>query len=152
MLLDARYRYHAEAARRYSRVGPRLGVQCTDALSLTVDYLVLDVDEKNRSELGLTVWYEPERPLAVDGSVRLQLIDGEPSYYTDGFVSWVAPQAGISAGAGVFVGAIGRAKDNGGDIVFLKPSPNVKEVFDLLGLTAIFRFAETREGAVGCFN
>ena len=101
--LDARYRYHAEAARRYSRVGPRLGVQCTDALSLTVDYLVLDVDEKNRSELGLTVWYEPERPLAVDGSVRLQLIDGEPSYYTDGFVSWVAPQAGISAGAGVFV-------------------------------------------------
>ena len=57
-----------------------------------------------------------------------------------------------SAGAGVFVGAIGRAKDNGGDIVFLKPSPNVKEVFDLLGLTAIFRFAETREGAVGCFN
>ena len=56
-----------------------------------------------------------------------------------------------SAGAGVFVGAIGRAKDNGGDIVFLKPSANVKEVFDLLGLSAIFRFAETREDAESCF-
>jgi anti-sigma B factor antagonist len=56
-----------------------------------------------------------------------------------------------SAGAGVFVGAIGRAKENRGDIVFLKPSPNVKEVFDLLGLSAIFQFADTREEAVGCF-
>ncbi|RMG07629.1 MAG: anti-sigma factor antagonist [Planctomycetota bacterium] len=56
-----------------------------------------------------------------------------------------------SAGAGVFVGAIGRAKDNGGDIVFLKPSANVKEVFDLLGLSAIFQFAESREQAESCF-
>ncbi len=56
-----------------------------------------------------------------------------------------------SAGAGVFVGAIGRAKDNNGDIVFLKPSANVKEVFDLLGLSAIFRFAETRAEAEACF-
>lgn len=56
-----------------------------------------------------------------------------------------------SAGAGVFVGAIGRAKDNNGDIVFLKPSANVKEVFDLLGLSAIFRFAETREEAESAF-
>jgi len=56
-----------------------------------------------------------------------------------------------SAGAGVFVGAIGRAKDNGGDIVFLRPSANVKEVFDLLGLSAIFRFAQTREEAESCF-
>lgn len=56
-----------------------------------------------------------------------------------------------SAGAGVFVGAISRAKDNGGDIVFLKPSPQVKEVFDLLGLSAIFQFAETRDEAESCF-
>ena len=56
-----------------------------------------------------------------------------------------------SAGAGVFVGAIGRAKDNGGDIVFLKPSPNVREVFHLLGLSMIFQFASTREEAEACF-
>jgi len=57
-----------------------------------------------------------------------------------------------SAGAGVFVGAIGRAKENGGDIVFLKPSPPVKEVFDLLGLSAIFQFASSRDEAQGCFS
>ncbi len=57
-----------------------------------------------------------------------------------------------SAGAGVFVGAIGTAKDMGGDIVFLNPSARVKEVFDLLGLSAIFQFAETREQAIGCFS
>jgi anti-sigma B factor antagonist len=56
-----------------------------------------------------------------------------------------------SAGCGVFVGAIGQASENRGNIVFLKPSPSVKEVFDLLGLSAIFRFAETREEAIGCF-
>lgn len=56
-----------------------------------------------------------------------------------------------SAGAGVFVGAIGRARDNNGDIVFLRPSASVKEVFDLLGLTAIFRFAESREDAESSF-
>lgn len=56
-----------------------------------------------------------------------------------------------SAGAGVFVGAIGRAKDNGGDIVFLQPSANVKEVFDLLGLSAIFRFATSRPEAEAAF-
>jgi anti-sigma B factor antagonist len=56
-----------------------------------------------------------------------------------------------SAGAGVFVGAIGRARDNRGDIVFLRPSASVKEVFDLLGLTAIFRFADSRDDAESCF-
>jgi len=56
-----------------------------------------------------------------------------------------------SAGAGVFVGAIGEAKDSGGDIVFLRPSPAVKEEFDLLGLSAIFRFADSIQEATACF-
>ena len=53
-----------------------------------------------------------------------------------------------SAGAGVFIGAIGTAQENEGNIVIVKPSPNVKEVFDLLGLSQIFTFAETREAAL----
>jgi len=53
-----------------------------------------------------------------------------------------------SAGAGVFVGAIGDAMDNGGNIVFLKPSSPVQEVFDLLGLSQIFSFAQTIEEAM----
>jgi anti-sigma B factor antagonist len=57
-----------------------------------------------------------------------------------------------SAGAGVFVGAIGTSKENNGDIVFLNPSPNVREVFDLLGLSAIFQFAESEQQAIDCFS
>lgn len=53
-----------------------------------------------------------------------------------------------SAGAGVFIGAIGTAQENDGNIVLLKPSPNVKEVFDLLGLSQIFTFKEDRGEAV----
>ena len=45
-----------------------------------------------------------------------------------------------SAGAGVFIGAIGTAQENEGNIILMKPSPNVKEVFDLLGLSQIFTF------------
>ncbi len=53
-----------------------------------------------------------------------------------------------SAGAGVFIGAIGEAQDHQGNIVLLSPTPNVKEVFDLLGLSQIFSFADSREEAL----
>ena len=53
-----------------------------------------------------------------------------------------------SAGAGVFIGAIGTAQDNEGDIVLVRPSANVKEVFDLLGLSQIFTFKDTSEEAL----
>ena len=56
-----------------------------------------------------------------------------------------------SAGAGVFIGAIGTAKENGGNIILMSPTPNVKEVFDLLGLTQIFSFADNPEAAARCF-
>ena len=52
-----------------------------------------------------------------------------------------------SAGAGVFIGAIGTAQENDGNIILIKPSANVKEVFDLLGLSQIFTFKDTREDA-----
>ena len=57
-----------------------------------------------------------------------------------------------SAGAGVFIGAISRAQENSGNIVLMTPSTNVKEVFDLLGLSQIFSFAETMEAAVKMFE
>ncbi|OGL46919.1 MAG: hypothetical protein A2W05_10445 [Candidatus Schekmanbacteria bacterium RBG_16_38_10] len=53
-----------------------------------------------------------------------------------------------SAGAGVFIGAIGTIQENDGNIILLKPSPNVREVFDLLGLSQIFTFADTKESAL----
>lgn len=53
-----------------------------------------------------------------------------------------------SAGAGVFIGAVGKAQENEGNIVLMKPTPNVKEVFDLLGLSQIFTFKNSREEAI----
>jgi anti-sigma B factor antagonist len=57
-----------------------------------------------------------------------------------------------SAGAGVFIGAIGTARDFGGDIILLKPTMNVREVFDLLGLSTIFNIVESEEEALQCFE
>lgn len=56
-----------------------------------------------------------------------------------------------SAGAGVFIGAIGTAQENGGNIILMNPTPNVKEVFDLLGLSQLFQFAETTDAAKKLF-
>jgi len=53
-----------------------------------------------------------------------------------------------SAGAGVFIGALDKLRENDGNLVLVRPNPNVKEVFDLLGLTQIFLFKNTREEAV----
>lgn len=52
-----------------------------------------------------------------------------------------------SAGAGVFIGALGKAREGKGDIVFLTPSVPVQEVLDLLGLSQIFHIAPTLEQA-----
>lgn len=57
-----------------------------------------------------------------------------------------------SAGAGVFIGNIGKAQDQGGNIVLLNPSANVKEVFELLGLTQIFTLVDSQENALAQFN
>ncbi len=56
-----------------------------------------------------------------------------------------------SAGAGVFIGAIGTAQENQGNIVLMKPTQNVMEVFDLLGLSQLFSFAEDVPSAVKMF-
>jgi anti-sigma B factor antagonist len=53
-----------------------------------------------------------------------------------------------SAGAGLFVGAAAKAREKGGDIVFLDPQPQVREVFEMLGLAQIFEIAEDRETAL----
>ncbi len=57
-----------------------------------------------------------------------------------------------SAGAGVFIGALGKARDHQGDLVLLTPSPAVQEVLDLLGLCQIFRIAKTLDEAQTFFS
>lgn len=53
-----------------------------------------------------------------------------------------------SAGAGVFIGALTTAQEHGGEIVLLAPTQPVREVFDLLGLSQIFKIADALHEAV----
>lgn len=53
-----------------------------------------------------------------------------------------------SAGAGVFIGTLSSAHERGGDIVLMNPTEPVQEVFDMLGLSQVFKFASTNEEAM----
>lgn len=57
-----------------------------------------------------------------------------------------------SAGAGVFIGALSSAKEQGGEIVLMNPTQPVREVFDLLGLSQIFKFAANVQQGVQLAN
>ena len=57
-----------------------------------------------------------------------------------------------SAGAGVFIGAYGNARDHGGDIVLVNPTEGVLRIFELLGITQLFTIADTIERAVNSFS
>lgn len=57
-----------------------------------------------------------------------------------------------SAGCGVFIGALGTAMENGGNIVPAAPSENVREVFDLLGLGQVLSIVDSVAEAVNVIN
>jgi len=57
-----------------------------------------------------------------------------------------------SAGAGVFIGAQSKAEEMGGSIVLMNPHPSVKEIFDILGLSTIFKFVKSFDDAVKFFR
>jgi len=56
-----------------------------------------------------------------------------------------------SAGAGVFIGALSEAHEHKGNIVLMNPTANVREVFDLRGLTQIFQVVDDRPAALAVF-
>ncbi|MBI4569271.1 MAG: STAS domain-containing protein, partial [Planctomycetes bacterium] len=56
-----------------------------------------------------------------------------------------------SAGAGVFIWAIGESQDNRGNVVLMRPTPPVKEVFDLLGLSEMFEIKESLQESLKVF-
>lgn len=56
-----------------------------------------------------------------------------------------------SAGAGVFIGAVGSCQDNDGNVVLVQPSQEVREIFELLGVMQVFPVAENRGQAMDLF-
>ncbi|MBK9975515.1 MAG: STAS domain-containing protein [Planctomycetes bacterium] len=65
-----------------------------------------------------------------EGKVRLAVDLGSVEYIS-------------SAGAGVFIGTLSASHERGGDIVLMNPTEPVREVFDMLGLSQVFKFAQT---------
>ena len=57
-----------------------------------------------------------------------------------------------SAGAGVFIGAVGTCQDNDGNVVLVQPSQEVKEIFEMLGVFQIFPVVQDRESAMEVFD
>jgi len=70
-----------------------------------------------------------------EGRVRLAVDLGNVEYIS-------------SAGAGVFIGTLTSGRAKGGDIVLMNPTSSVREVFDMLGLSQVFKFAYTPQEAV----
>jgi len=61
-------------------------------------------------------------------------------------------QVNSSAGAGVFIGALGICQENDGNVALIRPNPAVREMFDLLGVFHIFLIASSPEEALLVLN
>jgi anti-anti-sigma factor len=57
-----------------------------------------------------------------------------------------------SAGFGCFIGSVDTASKNGGDIIFAATPPEIQDVFKILGLTKILRFADDTQAALAQFG
>lgn len=92
----------------------------------------------------------------LDAHTFEQLDEAIGDLYDQGVFKIVADLAGVeyisSAGAGVFIGSLATAQESGGDIVLVNPTPNVQEVFDLLGLSQIFKILANMEEAQAALN
>jgi anti-sigma B factor antagonist len=53
-----------------------------------------------------------------------------------------------SAGFGCFISSIDTAMKHNGDIIFTGTPAEIKEIFDILGLSKILRFTDRRDEAV----
>ena len=57
-----------------------------------------------------------------------------------------------SAGFGCFIGSLDTALKNNGDIIFAATPPEIQDVFNILGLSKILRFAENADAALALFK
>jgi anti-sigma B factor antagonist len=56
-----------------------------------------------------------------------------------------------SAGAGVFIGAASTCQDHKGKIVLVRPTSEVQEIFELLGVSQLFPTVKDRDQALARF-
>lgn len=56
-----------------------------------------------------------------------------------------------SAGAGVFIGAASTCQEHSGNIVLVRPTPEVEEIFELLGVDQLFPMVKEKGEALALF-
>jgi anti-anti-sigma factor len=87
----------------------------------------------------------------VDAHTFDQLESSLDALFQKNVFSLVVDMAGVryasSAGIGVFIGALAKARQEKGDLVLMNISPEVLEVFDILGLTPMFFIAPDIDAA-----
>ena len=57
-----------------------------------------------------------------------------------------------SAGFGCFISSLDTAMKNNGDLVFASTPPEIQDVFNILGLSKILRFADDAPAALAMFK
>jgi anti-anti-sigma factor len=57
-----------------------------------------------------------------------------------------------SAGFGCFISSLDTAMKNNGDLVFASTPSEIQDVFNILGLSKILRFAENADAALALFK
>ena len=104
---------------------------------------------RNEENNGGVVYFELEGLLDAHNFETLEAIFEK--HFDNGVYRFIVDISRLtyvsSAGAGVFIGAVGTCQDNDGNIVLVQPSQEVKEIFELLGVFQIFPVVQTRAQA-----
>lgn len=56
-----------------------------------------------------------------------------------------------SVGVGILVGAVNTAKENKGNVVLMRPKPEIRQVLDLLGMTQVFTITDNTTTTLKAF-
>jgi len=84
-----------------------------------------------------------------------QLEENFEDLFAKGVLRLIVDMRGVtyasSAGIGVFIGALAKARQQHGDLLLMNLNPDVREVFELLGLLNMFFIAPDRSTAIAYF-
>ena len=92
----------------------------------------------------------------IDAETYEQMEDTAEEVFSEGYYKVICNLEGVeyisSAGAGVFLGMVDQVEENQGNIILLRPSREVQDVFDPLGLLEIIPYVDTIEEALEKFD
>ena len=108
----------------------------------------LDITDKQWGDRGVTIAVKGEVDIYTAAQVRQRILGAVDG----GRVQIVANLHDVtyldSTGLGVFIGALKRARENEGDMVIVCAHPRLVKIFEITGLTKIFRVFPDEASAI----